>query len=226
MRSGRTALAAQRTRTRADPRLVLISGPELPVPAWASAWCRATGYELVRPTVPNTGFEFGPQDDEGPRIAEDVGVLSGTGTTILVNRSAPGGGGGAERVVAAVQDLPADEPVLADAATCTRALRGSLQLVHCVPLSFAERSVGLDAAVTAGLTVLNAGLAYLNRRSDVSATARLLREWPHELAGEDLSASLLVVGGARTGHRLGLVALSALYHAPCSVLLTPRMARA
>jgi nucleotide-binding universal stress UspA family protein len=52
---------------------------------------------------------------------------------------------------------------------------------------------------------------------------------PYELVGEALHADLLVVGGARTdrtaggpGSGPGLVAHSALHHAPCPVLLTPR----
>ena len=52
----------------------------------------------------------------------------------------------------------------------------------------------------------------------------LVRSWPHEIVGELLDADLLVLGGPRTGSngRIGLVATSALRHAPCAVLLAPR----
>jgi nucleotide-binding universal stress UspA family protein len=54
----------------------------------------------------------------------------------------------------------------------------------------------------------------------------LARVRPHELVGEELDADLLVVGGPRADvpDRLGLVARSALHHAPCAVLLIPRPA--
>ena len=67
-----------------------------------------------------------------------------------------------------------------------------------------------------------------------SRATQLLRVRPHELVGEALDADLLVVGGPRTdtgrptaGRRSspavsGLVAHSALHHAPCPVLLAPR----
>jgi nucleotide-binding universal stress UspA family protein len=44
------------------------------------------------------------------------------------------------------------------------------------------------------------------------------------VVGERLDADLVVLGGPRPGTdgALGLVALSALHHAPCPVLLVPR----
>jgi nucleotide-binding universal stress UspA family protein len=53
-----------------------------------------------------------------------------------------------------------------------------------------------------------------------------VRAWPHEIVGELLDADLLVLGGPRAGTagRVGLVAGSAVRHAPCAVLLAPRPA--
>jgi nucleotide-binding universal stress UspA family protein len=58
----------------------------------------------------------------------------------------------------------------------------------------------------------------------VGVTVQLVRALPHEIVGESLDADLLVLGGHRpvTDGMLGLVALSALHHAPCSVLLVAR----
>ena len=52
----------------------------------------------------------------------------------------------------------------------------------------------------------------------------LIRAWPHEIVGELLDADLLVLGGPRSesNGQIGLVAASALRHAPCAVLLAPR----
>jgi nucleotide-binding universal stress UspA family protein len=48
----------------------------------------------------------------------------------------------------------------------------------------------------------------------------LVRAWPHEILGERLDADLLVLGGQRAGSNdrvglVGLVAASAVRHAPC-----------
>ena len=70
--------------------------------------------------------------------------------------------------------------------------------------------------------------------AELIPSTQLLRVRPHELVGEELDADLLVVGGPRTEHGaterrgsvqpggMGLVAHSALHHAPCPVLLAPR----
>jgi nucleotide-binding universal stress UspA family protein len=58
----------------------------------------------------------------------------------------------------------------------------------------------------------------------VRVMSRLLRAHPHELVTEDIQADLVVVGGAPvdSSRELGLVTLSAIQHAPCAVLVTPR----
>ena len=134
-------------------------------------------------------------------------------------------GNAAPRVVAAVQELPDDADVLADAAACAGVLDGAVMVLHGTPVSFAERSVGLDSALTSGLDTLDAGVRFLaDHRFGVRATSRLVRAHPHELVNDRLEANLLIVGGSRVGGipGLGRVARSAVRHAPCPVVITPR----
>lgn len=205
---------------------MVIGRPDIPVPRWTYAWCDDVGYELVRrPADPGSALDLGPEGDEWSRLAIDVAALSAAGNAVLISRGT-WRDQVSMRVVAAIHDLPDDDTVLVDAAASAGRLGSSLQLVHGVPVSFAERSVGLDAAVARGLSVLEDGLAFLTAHgAGANTSTRLLRVRPHELVNELLEADLLVVGGARLGPagRLGLVALSAMQHAPCPVLLTPRM---
>ncbi|MHA6795453.1 universal stress protein [Pseudonocardia bannensis] len=166
------------------------------------------------------------------RCAQAVGhvaalLTEADGTAVLVPRPAVAHGGPL-RVVLALRDLPDDAAAVADAAEVAEQLRAGLMIVHGVPTSFGERSVGLAAAVDHGRRVLGAGLERVRALAPGLAVAvQLVRARPHELVGEDLDADLLVLGGPRTGGHgeLGLVARSALHHAPCPVLLVPRPER-
>jgi nucleotide-binding universal stress UspA family protein len=128
------------------------------------------------------------------------------------------------RVVAALGTLPDDEPVLAEAVATARRLDGELVLLHAVPLSFAERSVGLEEAVRAGERMLAEASTAAGRLGRVPKEVQLVRVRPHELVGEHLAADILVVGGPRAGRpdRLGPVARSASTYAPCTVVMVPR----
>lgn len=173
---------------------------------WPSFWSHRTG----RPV------------HERPLAAgiDQLQQLAGlTGHTVLV---AHGGPAQRPRVVAALRGLPDDEPVLAEAAAAAEALGGTLRIVHGVPLSFGERSVGLDAALARGERLL------AEARVRYGGETALVRMRPHEVVGPELDADLLVVGGprARQPHRVGLVASTAVQHAPCPVLLVPRKASA
>ena len=120
-----------------------------------------------------------------------------------------------------------DGSVLAEAAAAAEQLDATLVLAHGVPLSFGERSVGLADAVARGRRVLaEAADRVMSTHPGRRVTTRLMRLRPYELVGEELDADLLVLGGSRRRipARLGLVACSALQHAPCPVLLTPRPA--
>jgi nucleotide-binding universal stress UspA family protein len=218
MSTGRTALATRPRHPGPPGRLVVVSdGPD--APEWVPSWCRGAGRELHTHRVPARlpGGRAAPTDllDAVTCHAEDL---------VLVTRPALGPGA-VPQVAVAVQDLPDDARVLTAAAEAVRHLGGSLIVIHGVPLSFGERSVGLDPAVQHGRMVLDAACDLLRRDvPGLPVAARLLRAHPHELVGEELDTDLLVVGGPgpRAHHRLGLVARSALHHALCPVLLVPR----
>jgi nucleotide-binding universal stress UspA family protein len=126
--------------------------------------------------------------------------------------------------VAAVRDLPDDAQTVAEAAVSA----AELVVAHGMPLSFGERSIGLDAAIAHAHRLLDTAADKAAASAPgVDVQSLLARVQPHELVGEDLDADLLVVGGARSdlSGGLGLVARSALHHAPCAVLLIPRPAR-
>lgn len=202
-------------------RVEVVGRPDSPVPRWASDWCDQTGFELARMPEPE------PADDGWSRVVADLAAATENAATeaaaaVLVSRPSSRGPGAA-RVVAAVRDLPGDTSVLVEAAACAAAVQGTLLLVHGVPVSFAERSIGLDAAVSRGLAVLDAARDVV-ADTGVETSTRLLRAHPHELVNEELEADLLVVGGPRPGRSsdLGLVARSAIQHAPCPVLVAPR----
>ena len=224
------------TLSRPDRRtstLVVIShghgqepeGPDFDVPEWAARWARSSGWDLRR------------HGDFGPGAAASA---AGPGARALLLR--PGTPASARReqqrrphVVAALAALPDDGAVVADAVECADAVGAALTFVHAVPCSFGERSVDLAGAVTYGQRLLKAAASHAEAlRAGLVASTQLLRVRPHELVGEALDADLLVVGGPRAAHRgtdhrgsvqpggLSLVAHSALHHAPCPVLLTPR----
>jgi nucleotide-binding universal stress UspA family protein len=128
-------------------------------------------------------------------------------------------------VVAAVRDLPAELAVLDEATDLARGVGAEVVIAHAVPLSFGEHSVGLAEAVHHGREVLQAARQRVaDQAPDVPVSTTLARRWAHELLGEDLDADLVVLGGWRADRRggLGLVAHSAVHHAPCPVLLVPR----
>jgi nucleotide-binding universal stress UspA family protein len=186
------------------------------VPEWAARWCDRAGWELRR------------HAEAGPFAAAAAARLD---ARVLVLRPVePSAASPSPRVVAAVRSLPDDAPVVTDAAACAARMGGRLTIVHAVPRSFAERSVGLAGAVTHGQRLLEAAAGRATAQEPgLHVECELLRMRPYELVGEALHADLLVVGGARTdrtagepGSGPGLVAHSALHHAPCPVLLTPR----
>ena len=198
--------------------------PDFDVPEWAARWARSSGWELHRYT------------DGGPGAAA---AAAGPGARALLLR--PGTPASARReqkrrphVVAAVAAMPDDGAVVADAVECADAVGAALTFVHAVPCSFGERSVDLAGALARGQRLLDAAACAAEALSaGLSPITQLLRVRPHELVGEALDADLLVVGGPRTARRtdhrgsvqpggLGLVAHSALHHAPCPVLVTPR----
>jgi nucleotide-binding universal stress UspA family protein len=191
------------------------------VPDWLRQWCLTSGREIdVRPEP--THGTWAPQSTAA--LTREVSRL--TGTTVWIPRDHDHDHGWPSRVAAAVRDLPGDDRVLAEAAAASAYLGATLLILHAVPVSFAERSVGLDAAVDHGRQVLaRAAANAADRLPDGCVTvSKLVRAYPHELVGEALDADLLVMGGPRPGVGMasGLVLRTALHHAPCPVLLAPR----
>jgi nucleotide-binding universal stress UspA family protein len=177
-----------------------------PVPEWVSAWCRRSGRAV------------------SARVGSAGTIPGGDHLSRLVLRP-PGPPGAPRRVVASVRDLDDDRAVLTEAADVAADAGATLVLTHGVPRSFGERSVGLDAAVEKGERLLSRAQRLVAAGfPGLEIVTALQRAWPHEIVGESTDAGLLVVGGARMDSEdgLGLVALSAVQHAPCPVLLVPR----
>jgi nucleotide-binding universal stress UspA family protein len=204
------------------PPLVVVQHPTAQLPRWVHVWRRRTHFELIpHLLLPSPETEVCPGCGPGwPRVVADVTTATAAGAGVLINRvtscrpSTP-------RVIAAVRELSEDRGALIDAAACAAALEGDLVLAHCVPLSFAPRSVGLDAALSRGLALLHTCLAFVKSQwPSITVSTRLFRTRPHELVSKKCEADLLVIGASGTD-RLGPLALSAVQCAPCPVLLIP-----
>ncbi|MEU7815227.1 universal stress protein [Pseudonocardia sp. NPDC049154] len=181
-----------------------LPGPGLP--GWVRDWAARAG--VVTQVAPGAARE----------VAASRGCRTGRGAVLLLR----GDASPPRRIVAAVQEHEADQPVVAAAASAAEACRARLRIVHAVPRSFGERSIGLAEAVERGRQlVTSVGVA---EGPGVRADRDLVRAWPHEVLDETLDADLLVVGGLRPHgpDELGLTARTAVVHAPCAVLVVPR----
>ncbi len=203
-----TAPTAQTLRHSPDRRPGITVVDAGAVPDWVRGWSHRS-----RRTVRS-------------RPAEATFAATRTGDSVLVLR-ADHITAANPRIVTALHGLPDDAAVLADAVDAAIHLGGSLTLVHGVPLSFGERSMGLQDALRRGEEMLHDARALVDAaRVNVPVDTRLVRAWPHELVGELLDADLLTIGGPRVDaeDEVGLVAATAVRHAPCPVLLAPRRA--
>ena len=202
-----------RTITARD-EVVVLTGAE--PPAWLSHWCRETGRRPRAAPAPAGRFGTGRMHP-----AELAASNARLGSAVLLPRT-PRCRTDAQRVAVGVKTLPDDGKAVVAAAQCATAMNADLVVLHAVPTSFAERSVGLGAALDRGHALLAHATRVAHRAApEVGVTVQLMRALPHEIVGESLEADLLVLGGHRpvTDGALGLVALSALHHTPCSVLL-------
>jgi len=199
-----TAPATPRVpRTASRPGRLVVNASV--VPPWVEGWCDRSGRTVV---------------------ARPAEAVASAGDSVLIPRAEPPRAA-RPRIVAAVRSLPDDAGVLVDALDAAAHLNGQLVVLHGVPVSFGERSVGRAEAVERGHDVLRDARALVEGAdTGVAVEVALVRAWPHEIVGERLDADLLVLGGPRGGssERLGLVAGSAVRHAPCAVLLAPRPA--
>jgi hypothetical protein len=214
-------ITAHRTfgAVRLARELVVVARGEDQVPQWAVQWCRRSGRDMRLRTAA-AAHVIGPHAPPRPDVVAGL-----AGELVLVVRPSPDDAG-SPGVVATVRNLPDDGPVAVTAAQLAAALDARLLVVHAVPRSFAERSVGLEAAVEHGRRTLVESATMASRAApDVPVDTRLMRAHPHEAVGEGLAADLLVVGGPRlrVPAELGLVSRSALYHAPCPILFVPRV---
>lgn len=206
----RSAARSEAARSVAGT-LVLVGDPAPVRPGWLPDWVSGGGWHLQ--------WDAGA----GPLTAAAAARLA-VRVLLLRPGAVPPADPGRARVVAALAGLPDDGPVVADAARCAARAGAALTLVHAVPRSFAERSVGLAAALTRGGRLLDdAAARAVAQEPGLRVDRRLSRVHPHELVGEALDAQLLVVGGCGPDRPdPGLVAHSALHHAPCPVLVVPR----
>jgi len=201
-------LAPSPTRAGARP-LVVVATPDAPVPGWVREWVDG------EPDVVSAG----------PALVVSAAARGADGPLLLLRSAAPEP---PRTVVVAVQEQAADAPVLEAAVAVSEACGARLRIVHAVPRSFGERRVGLDGAAAAAVGAGSAGgtadTGEAGGAGGGSAVAELVRAWPHEVLDETLDADLLVVGGARPSPptELGMTTRSALWHAPCPVLVVPR----
>jgi nucleotide-binding universal stress UspA family protein len=212
------------TPSRPPGGVLVVVGDE--IPGWATRWCDSSAREIRHRLVPGHPTDPSPAE----RVAAIMEITAGAarrGDPVLVLPLLPRACGNPPRVVAAVRCFPDDAQPLTEAVACAGHMGADLVVAHGLPASFGERSIGLDGAVQDAGRLLDAAV----RAASSSVPGLRVRPWlarvrPHELVGEGLDADLLVLGGPRVDRwgRLGLVARSALFHAPCAVLLTPRPA--
>jgi nucleotide-binding universal stress UspA family protein len=200
------------TRLPRPDAVVSIAAPDDQLPDWLTNWCRQSGRGPLPRRLP------GPASHHVslPLIRTVAGLA---GHTVFVARPSTGHPG-PRRVIAAIHDLPTDVCTLVEAARCARFLGAEVEITHAVPVSFAERSVGLAAALDRAAALLAASARQLAGDAFPVRTT-LRRMYPHELVGTELEADLLVLGWSHQHEPLGPVTLAALNTARCPLLLVP-----
>src|SRR5947199_6952443 len=132
---------------RRDALVVVTTDGELP--EWVVGWRRV-------------GRRVRQVSAAGPLPTIEV-ITAFAGTCVLLVGDAAAFHPHPTRVVAAVRDLPDDDAVMIEAAAAAKRLGDELVLAHVVPVSFAERSVGMDEALEHGRRVLESGVERLAR---------------------------------------------------------------
>jgi hypothetical protein len=158
-------------------RLVVVSETS-DLPPWIRGWWRGAGRDLQLHCVPATvpGHRLAPV-----HLLSEIAELLADPVLVIQ----PGSDGtGLPEVIAALHDLPDDAPVLAAVADIAQHLGSPVVLIHGLPVSFAERSVGLRPAMQHGRRLLDAAARRIVADApDVRVVTRLVRAHPHEPAG-------------------------------------------
>ena len=159
------------------------------------------------------------------RPVDAVTTGCAAGDSVLVPRTDPCSA--SARVVAALRSLPDDAFVLIDALDAARHLGGTLAVLHGVPVSFGERSVGRDEALAvAAISSSRPAASSVTPEPRCRSRSRWYGRGPTRSSASSSMPTCwfsAVPGQGRAG-RIGLVAGSAVRHAPCAVLLAPRPA--
>src|SRR4029078_9953061 len=126
-------------RTARRPRGLVVAGTT--VPTWVRRWCdRSRRSVAARPAdagaAAATAGVAAP-----PRPAAAVAAAAPAGDSVLIPRADPPAAR-RPRVAVALRDLPDDASALVDAFNAATHLGGKLTVLHGVPLSFGERTVG------------------------------------------------------------------------------------
>ena len=151
-------------------------------------------------------------------------VARSRGATVVVRL--PTGYRDGLRVVAAIARLPDDEPVLRWAAEFAAGQGDQLVVAHASPGAFGQRSSQRAEAQRAGQALLDQAARTIgDNRLGLPIHTALARVPPHELLAHPLGADLLVMGSDPPGAGQPPAALvrAALHHAPCTVMVTPRI---
>ena len=142
-----------------------------------------------------------------------IPVLTGARCDVAVIRGTPMSVRGGHRIVTAMIGGPADLPVLRRAAKFAASHRARLRVVHAAPDDLQPGRNPEDVLHLAELQ-----LKALD--GPVRASFRVARALPHEVLQHADDTDLIVLApGQSPRHALGPVTRTALYHAPCPVLV-------
>ncbi|QUQ64032.1 universal stress protein [Kutzneria sp. CA-103260] len=143
-----------------------------------------------------------------------IPVLTGARCDVLVVRGTPPAvHGDHRRVTAMISGGPDDTLVLRHAAEFAASRRARLRVVHAAPDELRLEPAPEDVLHIAELQLKSLALA-------VRASFTLARQLPHETVQRLIDTDLVVLAtGQSPRHPIGTVTRTALYHAPCPVLI-------
>jgi hypothetical protein len=196
-------------------RLVVVSETS-DLPPWIRGWWRGAGRDLEVHCVPATvpGHRLAPV-----HLLSEIAELLADPVLVIQ----PGSDGtGLPEVIAALHDLPDDAPVLAAVADIAQHLGSPVVLIHGLPVSFAERSVGLRPAMQHGRRLLDAAA---RRRDGSSPTLRTSASSPGCFARTPTSwwaRTSTPACSSLAAHAAAAPTTSAWWHAPPCIMRPAR----